>query len=104
MVVIMWLTGAKKPSATPKAGLPLTPVPAPVEVNETKIADLQNRIQELQREQLLAQSALAHENRLLGAPGQDPQHPDEPSVSGNPPPERAQDTIEAERKKRAYLS
>jgi type IV secretory pathway VirB10-like protein len=104
MILIMWLTGGKKsatPGKTPSQG---NPVPAPVEVNETKIADLQNRIQELQREQLLAQSALAHENRFLGGSGPDLAHPDEPSASQNPPAERAQDAIEAERKKRAYLS
>jgi len=104
MVLIMWLTGGKKPLTSGKTVSPMTPVPALVEVNETKIADLQNRIQELQREQLLAQGALAHETRLLGAPGQDPQHPDEPSTTVNPPPERVEDKVEADRKKRAYLS
>src|SRR5258708_16188246 len=67
MVLIMWLTGGKKPPAAPKAGVPLTLVPAPVEVNETKITELQNRIQELQREQLVAQSALEHQNPWLCA-------------------------------------
>jgi type IV secretory pathway VirB10-like protein len=104
MVLIMWLTGGKKPPTPGKPLSPASPVPAPVEVNETKIADLQNRIQELQREQLLAQSALAHENRFVGASAKDLEHPDESSASQNPPSERAQDAIEAERKKRAYLS
>src|SRR6266481_4010005 len=62
MVLIMWLTGGKKPQATPKASLSTPAVPAPVEINETKIAELQSRIQELQREQLVAQSALAQQN------------------------------------------
>src|SRR5882672_3159053 len=73
MVLIMWLTGGKKPPTTPKTGLPQTPVLAPEEVNETKIAELQNRIQELQREQLVAQSALAQQNRFLGATTPDKQ-------------------------------
>ena len=40
--------------------------PAPLEVNETKITELQNRIQELQRQQLVAQNALAEQSRVLG--------------------------------------
>src|SRR5260370_22591575 len=81
MVLIMWLTGGKKPPATSKAGLPLTPVLAPVEVNETKITELQNRIQELQREQLVAQSALAQQNRVLGGapPDSAPTQPSDPN-------------------------
>src|SRR6266403_5870307 len=66
MVVIMWLTGGKKP-ATPARTLPAAPaVQAPLEVNEAKIVDLQNRIQELQREQIVAQNALSQQSRLLG--------------------------------------
>lgn len=104
MVAIMWLTGGKKPQTPAKAGSSAPPVQAPVEVNETKIADLQNRIEELQRQQLVAQSALAQQTRLLGA--QDP-----PSSAGqNPPPgdgdgdSQREDPIQAERKRRAYLS
>ena len=53
MVLIMWLTGGKKPQVTSKPGASLG-VSAPlVDVNEGKITELQNRIQELQREQLL---------------------------------------------------
>src|SRR5882762_10059892 len=66
MVVIMWLTGGKKEASLPKANASTIQTPLPLEVNETKIADLQNRIQELQREQLAAQSALVHQNRFLG--------------------------------------
>src|SRR6266852_2448744 len=66
MIVIMWLTGGKKQQTPAKASAPVLQQPLPVEVNETKIADLQNRIQELQREQLVAQSALAQQNRFLG--------------------------------------
>jgi len=103
MVLIMWLTGGKKPPAAPKAGLPLTLVPAPVEVNETKITELQNRIQELQREQLVAQSALAQQNRLLGATAPDAAAA-QPSYPSNASAEHPEDPIQAERKRRDYLS
>src|SRR5207249_7032184 len=82
MIVIMWLTGGKKQQTTAKANAPVRPTP-PVEVNETKIADLQNRIQELQREQLVAQSALAQQNRLLGGVPSDQQQGESSSASGN---------------------
>ena len=103
MVVIMWLTGGKKPPA-PSRAIPAAPaVQAPLEVNEAKIVELQNRIQQLQREQTVAQNALAQQSRILGAGAQDPPA----GVSGaasSAPPERAEDAIQAERKKRAYLS
>jgi type IV secretion system protein TrbI len=103
MVLIMWLTGGKKP-ATPSRSVPLVPaVQAPLEVNEAKIVDLQNRIQELQREQILAQNALAQQARPLAG------EPEQPALSpggnaGAAAPERAGDSIQAERKKRDYLS
>ena len=96
MVLIMWLTGGKKTSV-PARALPAAPaVQAPLEVNEAKIVDLQNRIRELQNEQTVAQNALLHENRAL-----DPAGTDAPSAA---PAERTEDSIEAERKKRSYLS
>jgi type IV secretory pathway VirB10-like protein len=103
MVVIMWLTGGRKPP-TPSRAMPAPPaVQAPLEVNEAKIVELQNRIQQLQREQVVAQNALAQQSHLLGTATQDP-----PSGTsggaGNAAPERAEDAIQAERKKRAYLS
>src|SRR5260370_3678562 len=104
MVLIMWLTGGKKPQATPKASVPLSAVPAPVEVNETKIAELQSRIQELQREQLIAQTALAQQNRLLGSSPQDSAATPQSYPGSNAPSERAEDPIQAERKRRDYLS
>jgi type IV secretory pathway VirB10-like protein len=98
MVAIMWLTGGKKPQPA-RSTSSATPTAAPLEVNETKIAELQNRIEELQRQQLVAQSALAHETRLLGG------SPDSPSAgataSGEEPHE---DPIQAERKRHAYVS
>src|SRR5579862_4374794 len=51
MVVIMWVTGGKKPQAPIKTMPSTNASQAPIEVNEAKIAELQNRIQDLQREQ-----------------------------------------------------
>src|SRR5579863_3045598 len=73
MVAIMWLTGGKKPQTPAKAASPATLAQAPLEVNETKIAEMQNRIQDLQRQQLVAQTALTQQTRLLGAAPQDSQ-------------------------------
>src|SRR5207302_7048873 len=103
MVVIMWLTGGKKPQTAAKTTAPTPQRPA-VEVNETKIADLQNRIQELQREQLSTQSALAQQSRFLGAAAPDQQQTQSNYASGNPSGERNEDPIKAERRKRDYLS
>jgi type IV secretion system protein TrbI len=103
MVLIMWLTGGKKPPVPTRAA-PSTPaVQAPLEVNEAKIVDLQNRIQELQREQAVAQSALAQQNRALTS-GEPDQQSVVQSSAGSNPPERTEDSIQAERKKREYLS
>jgi len=104
MVMIMWLTGGRKPQTPTKAMSSVVPVEAPLNVNETKIAELQNRIQELQRQQLVAQSALAQQTRLLGAPAQDPQQTQQPDGAGAPPEQRIEDPIQAERNKRAYMS
>ena len=104
MIVIMWLTGGKKQQTAAKANVPVAQQPLPVEVNETKIADLQNRIQELQREQLAAQSALAQQNRFLGAAAPDQQQAQSNYAPGNPAGERNEDPIKAERRKRDYLS
>src|ERR1700688_1226869 len=82
MVAIMWLTGGKKPPTPAKAASSAAPVEAPLEVNETKIAEMQNRIQDLQRQQLLAQSALAQQTRSLGAAPQDSQESQQQSASG----------------------
>ena len=104
MIIIMWLTGGKKPAA-PARSIPSAPaVQAPLEVNEAKIVDLQNRIQELQREQILAQNALAQENRILTNGTQDPQPLPTSGSRSNASPERAEDSIREERKKRDYLS
>ena len=105
MVAIMWLTGGKKPPMPAKAASSTVSAQAPLEVNETKIAELQNRIEDLQRQQLVAQSSLAQQTRLLGAAGpQDSQQLQQQSVSGNPANQGAEDPIQAERKRRAYVS
>ena len=103
MVVIMWLTGGKKQTSLPKANASTIQTPLPLEVNETKITDLQNRIQELQREQLAAQSALVQQNRLLGAAA-DPQQPQSSNASGTSTPGSTEDPIQTERKRRQYVS
>ncbi|MGA8231902.1 MAG: TrbI/VirB10 family protein [Candidatus Acidiferrales bacterium] len=104
MIAIMWLTGGQKPQPPVKATPLSTPTPVPLEVNETKIRDMQNRIEELQRQQVVAQSALAQQTRSLGVPSIDsPQAPQ--STPGNPAADSSsQDPIEAERKRRAYVS
>jgi type IV secretory pathway VirB10-like protein len=103
MVLIMWLTGGKKPPA-PARVLPSGPaVQAPLEVNEAKIVEMQNRIQALQREQTVAQNALAQQTRTLTGGSTDVPSSVENSANGAAP-ERTEDSIQAERKKRAYLS
>jgi len=101
MVLIMWLTGGKKPPTPVKTLPPAPAVQAPLEVNDAKVAELQTRIQELQREQLVAENAIALQNRPPGAAVQDPQ---QAGATGNGSPERPEDAIRAERKKREYLS
>src|SRR5207302_1436035 len=101
MIVIMWLTGGKKHESATKATVPVAAAPQSVELNESKIAELQSRIQELQREQLVAQSALAHESRLLGGM---PSGEQQANVSPHPSAEHTEDRIKAERRTREYLS
>jgi type IV secretory pathway VirB10-like protein len=98
MVVIMWLTGGKKTPGPSRSGPPGPAVQAPLEVNEAKIVELQNRIQQLQREQNVAQNALA-QRALAG--NADPQAN---SAAGGAPQQHAEDTIREERKRRGYLS
>lgn len=101
MLLIMWLTGSKKPQGTPKTGTPAMLPPPLVEVNEGKIAELQNRIEQLQREQLIAQNALAQQSRVLAGGATEAVSPAPSAASGT---ERPEDPIAAERKKRGYLS
>jgi type IV secretion system protein VirB10 len=104
MVIIMWLTGGKKPSTPAKTISPASLAQPPLEVNETKIAELQSRIQELQRQQLVAQSALAQQTHLLGATEQEPQQSQQQIDVGAAAEQRPEDQIQSERKRRAYLS
>jgi len=104
MVAIMWLTGGKKPPAPTKAASSAPPALAPLEVNETKISELQNRIEQLQHDQMVAENALTQQTRLLGGAPQDSQQAQQQSASGYPPDQRAEDPIQAERKRRAYVS
>jgi type IV secretory pathway VirB10-like protein len=104
MVVIMWLTGGTKPPAPARGAFPAAPVQAPLEVNETKIAEMQSRIQDLQRQQLLAQTALAQQTRSLAAVPQDSPESHPPGAAGTGEQRPAEDPIQAERKRRAYVS
>jgi type IV secretion system protein TrbI len=105
MVLIMWLTGGKKPQAPTKANPPAPMVQAPLEVNDAKIAELQNRIQELQRDQLVAENALAQQtNRPMNPATQDIPQTQQSTATGNGSTDRPEDVIRAERKKREYLS
>jgi type IV secretion system protein TrbI len=102
MVAIMWLTGGKKIPLPAKTASLTVPAQAPLEVNETKINELQNRIEQLQREQLVAQSALAQQTRLIASVPQDPQSAQSGGASS--PDQRPEDPLQAERKRRAYVS
>jgi type IV secretion system protein VirB10 len=104
MVLIMWLTGGKKPPALAKAIPPAPIVQAPLEVNDAKIAELQNRIQELQREQLVAENALAQPNRPISPTTPDVLQAQQSGAVGNGSADRPEEVIRAERKKREYLS
>ena len=104
MVVIMWATGGKKPQPAAKTAATTVPAQAPPEVSQTRINELQTRIEELQRQELVAQNALAQQSRLLGAMPEGSQPGQQSSASDNQPPERAEDAIQSERKKRQYLS
>ncbi len=102
MVLVMWLTGGKKPPTPGKVLQPVSPQ-APLEVNETKIAELQSRIEQLQRQQLIAQNALEQQTRLLAPAAPEPGERSETNA-GAPPDPRLEDPLLAERKQRDYTS
>jgi type IV secretory pathway VirB10-like protein len=105
MVLIMWLTGGKRPQTPTKAIPPAPMVQAPLEVNDAKIADLQNRIQELQRDQLVAENALAQQtNRPMNAATPDLPQTQQSGTAASGSADRPEDVIRAEKKKREYLS
>jgi len=103
MVAIMWLTGGKKPMAPAKTTTTAGPSQAPLEVNETKINELQNRIEELQRDQLVAESALGQQTRLMTSGPQDAASA-QGGAPANSPEQKQEDPEQAERKRRAYVS
>src|SRR5215467_13922477 len=92
MVLIMWLTGGKKPPVQSKAAPAPPAVLPPLEVNEAKIVELQKRIEDLQREQIVAQNALAQQTRAMVPPTPEMQ-PAQPAAA-NANPERPEDAIE----------
>src|SRR5579864_6518202 len=104
MVAIMWLTGGKKPQTPGKAASSAATAQVPLEVNETKIAEMQNRIQDLQRQQLLAQTALAQQTRQLGAEAHGSLQSQQSGPDGTGEQRSHEDPIQAERKRRAYVS
>lgn len=102
MVIIMWLTGGKKAQSAPKSGNPTIQNPAPLEVNQAKIAEIQSRIQELQHEQ---QAAINQQNKLFNALASENQTSSPAQVSNRQSGTGAvSDPIREERRKRAYLS
>lgn len=100
MVLIMWLTGGKKAQTAPKSSVATLQPSAPTEVNEAQIAALQNRIQELQREQ---QTAITQQSKFLGSL-QSPQSAAPAQVSGEAPQPPPSDPVQEEKKRRAYVS
>jgi type IV secretion system protein TrbI len=102
MVVIMWLTSPKKPQAQAKSNTPVTQPPAALQVNQTEINELQNHIAELQRQELVAQNALAEQTKVLGNAPSNSQTTQSSESDGTPT--RSEDPLQSEQKKRAYLS
>ena len=102
MVVIMWLTSPKKPQTQAKSNTPVAQPPAVMQVNQTEINELQNHIAELQKQELVAQNALAEQTKVLGNAPSNSQstQPGESEAA----PARSEDPIQSEQKKRAYLS
>ncbi|MGB7023317.1 MAG: TrbI/VirB10 family protein, partial [Candidatus Acidiferrales bacterium] len=101
MIVIMWLTGGKKTQPAAKSNVSTFQPSAQPEVNETQIAALQNRIQELQREQ---QTAITQQNKFFGSLQSRPQPAASAQVTGEAPQPPPSDPVQEERKRRAYVS
>ena len=102
MVLIMWLTGAKKkPQNTPKSNVSTFQPAAQTEINEAQIDALQNRIQELQREQ---QTAIKQQNKFFGSIPSSTQTSTPAQVSGPTPEPGQPDPVQEEKKRRAYVS
>jgi len=105
MVIIMWLTGGNKSPKTAKTGATSAGPQPPAEISEAKVAELQNRIQELQRQQLIARNALEEQARMLGAKSMPPEG-NQPNRSVTPSslPDESGDSLRADRERRTYLS
>lgn len=102
MVIIMWLTGGKKkPQSTAKSSVSTFQPSAPPEINEAQIAALQNRIQELQREQ---QTALKQQSNFFGSLPSAPETSTPAQVSGPASEPAPPDPVQEEKKRRAYVS
>ena len=101
MVVIMWLTGGKKPPSTPKSNVSTFQPSAQPEVNEAQINALQSRIQELQREQ---QTAITQQNKFFGSLPSGTQPSTAAQVSGPAAEPAPPDRVKEEKKRRAYVS
>jgi len=101
MVAIMWLTGVKKAQSTPKSNASTFQPAAPAEVNEAQLAALQNRIQELQREQ---QTAITQQNKFFGSLPSGTQSAVPAQVSGAAPEPAPPDPVQEEKKRRSYVS
>jgi len=102
MVLLMWLTGGKKkPQNTPKSNVSTFQPAAQPEINEAQIAALQNRIQELQREQ---QTALKQQSKFFGSLPSTPQTSAPAQVSGPAREPASPDPVQEEKKRRAYVS
>lgn len=102
MVIIMWLTGGKKkPQSTPKSSVSTFQPAAQPEINEAQIAALQNRIQELQREQ---QTALKQQSKFFGSLPSAPETSAPAQVSAPASEPAPPDPVQEEKKRRAYVS
>lgn len=101
MLLIMWLTSGKQAPGATRTAPAVTQPPPPLEVNEAKILELQNRIQELQREQ---QAAILAQQDFLGSIPSDPQMDPNPYSGAMAPPPPPPDPIQLERERRNYVS
>jgi type IV secretory pathway VirB10-like protein len=101
MVAIMWLTGGKKAPSRPKSNVSTFQPAAQPEVNEAQINALQNRIQELQREQ---QTAISQQNKFFGALPSGTRTSTPAQVSSTAAEPAPPDPVKEEKKRRAYVS
>ncbi len=101
MVLIMWLTGGKKPPKTPNSNVSTFQSAAQPGVNEAQVAALQNRIQQLQQEQ---ESAIKQQNKFFGSLPSGTGTPAPAQASGPAAEPPAPNPIQAEEQRREYVS